>query len=117
MEPQPPKTFTISKKITLTQQDIDDIMSSALGGAGIAYWAPEADIKKQPEEPCDYASEVISRNGSLKIYDAEEEKWHTLTLKKFLKGVAKADVDLSDVDGPAADSIVQCALFGQEIYA
>ena len=116
MDTQPPKTFTITKKISLTQEDIDNIMVSALEG-GIGYWATEAEVKKQPEEPYTYASEVISRDGSLKIYDAEEDKWHILTLKKFLKGVAKAEVDLSDVDAPAADTIIQEALFGKQVYA
>lgn len=113
------KTFTITKKITLTQDDLDSIMVSALEG-GITYWADAAEVKKQPEDPFTYASEVISRGGTLRIHDAEEDKWHLLTLPKFLKALQETDVDLSDmmeVDAPAADSIIQLALFGKQVYA
>lgn len=107
------ETFKYSK--TITAEEIDDIMDSAL--RGISYWAGECRVVG--DYLGDYASEQISRGGQLKIYDAEGEKWHTLTRTKFLKGMGlfTGDTEPTEIDDPAADTIVQLALFGKEVYA
>ena len=114
---------TYEVKLTLSAEDISFILGSALGGSGISYWAnnwyavnPRGGFPKGKFE-----SEALTNGCFINIYDMEGEKWHRLTLKKFLSGVGlalKAGVlDLEDYDGPQADSVVQYALFGKELYA
>lgn len=114
-------------KAHVTSQDIDDIMCAALEG-GITSWCVAA--KPVGKRLGKYAHEQISRGGSLMLYDAEsKDKWE-LTLEKFLRGLARAiedgasvtinaedgTIDISDVDGYVADSIVQIALFGEVVF-
>lgn len=122
-----PKThkITVNVEVTLTPQDIDDIMVAALEG-GINYWCRKAEVvgKYMGE----YASDQISRGGALNLHDAEENKIYELTLEKFLKGVKlyleegnhvlveDGRLDTGDIDGAAADCIVQFALFDEVIY-
>ena len=114
------------KRFNITGQTIDDIMSAALEG-GINYWC---NYVETVESVCfgDYVSEHISRSGSLRLYDSEEDKQYILTLTKFLKGVSlyvangpdaiiyNGEVDASEVDALVADAIVQYALFDDVIY-
>lgn len=120
------KTFGVPRiGVTLTQQDINDIMASALDG-GICYWCRMAEVVG--EYLGEYASDQISRGGSLILYDAESsDKWE-LTLDKFLSGVKlyleqeyhvrveDGRIDTCDVDGNEADCIVQFAIFGQVVF-
>ena len=116
----------------LTEQDIDDIMVSALEG-GISYWAYRAEVVG--EYLGEWASEQISRGGSLEIYlyepfDAENTKMYTLTLDKFLSGfelwvknndtdgaiLPDGHVDCGNIDSIRADAIVQYSLFGDIVF-
>lgn len=109
-------------KVNLTQQDIDDIMVTALEG-GINYWCRKAEVVGEYLGKC--ASDQISRGGSLILHDAESsDKWE-LTLEKFLEGVKRyfedgchvqvddGCIDTGDIDAGDADCIVQFALFGE----
>lgn len=115
----------VSRTLTLMQEDVDDIMVSALEG-GITYWCCEAEVVG--EYLGEYGSEQISRGGVLKLHDAESDDVWELTLDKFLKGVKlwyengddrydavqpDGHVDPCEVDGEMADMIVQYALFGE----
>ena len=119
---------TVEKKINVTQQDIDDIMATALEG-GITYWCNKATVVG--DYLGEYASEQISRGGTLKLYDAEDDEVYELTLDKLLKGIEIAvrdncyseyewingnEIDCCQVDAEVADCIVQYALFGEIIY-
>lgn len=115
----------VEMDVTLTQQDIDDIMSTALDYIG--YWCGKA--KVVGEYLGEFASDQISRGGSLILHDAESsDKWE-LTLDKFLKGVGLYIkegsgvmvedfklVDIGCIDGPDADCIIQYALFGELVF-
>lgn len=118
----------IEKTIKVTQEDIDDIMCSALEG-GITYWCYKA--KVVGDYLGEYASEQISRGGVLKLYDSEDDEVYELTLDKLLKGIEIAardnyyseyewingsEIDCCQVDAEVADCIVQCALFGEVVY-
>ena len=111
----------------LTEEDIDDIMDAAL--YGINYWCSEAEIVG--ERLGDYASDQISRGGTLKLYDAESDDVWELTLEKFLNGfklwVANGDdeygalqsdgsVDTGEIDSATADMIIQYALFDEIVF-
>ncbi len=115
-------------KANLTAQDIDDIMCSALDCIG--YWCRKAEVV-DGEYLGEYASEQISRGGSLMLHDAESsDKWE-LTLEKFLNGVKlwlqngddryhalqkDGTLDTCEIDGEMADLIVQYALFGEVVF-
>ena len=121
------KKFVVRPQIevNLTQQDIDDIMVAALEG-GINYWCREAEVVGKYLG--EYASDQISRGGSLILHDAESsDKWE-LTLEKFLNGVKlyfedgchvqveDNCIDAGDIDASDADCIVQFALFGKVVF-
>jgi len=120
----------IELEVVITNEDIDDIMCSALEG-GINYWCCKAEVVG--EYLAEYGSEQISRGGKLRLYDSEEYKVYELTRDKFMKGLqmyfAKPvtgdfldftdyglHLDTGNVDAAAADSIIQYALFDDVIY-
>ncbi len=112
--------------VNITAQDIDDIMGDALDY--ITYWCRKAEVAEGAYYG-EYASDQISRGGTLILYDREsDDKW-TLTLEKFLFGFKAAiedgyaddwfedgKIEWSYLDGPAVDVIVQLALFGEVVY-
>lgn len=118
----------ITRKIKITDEDIDDIMVSALEG-GICYWCCKAEVIED-DYFGEYASDQISRGGSLRLYDSEEDEVYVLTLDKFMRGLQLAfeqgyyrsywlDGDMLDtcqIDSADADVIVQLALFGEVVF-
>lgn len=76
----------VSFNVLVTDEDIDDIMVSALEG-GINHWCAEA--KVQGEYLGEFASDQISRGGTLLLYDVEERKYEELTKEKFLAGMKR----------------------------
>ena len=118
----------VNKKYTVTPQDIDDIMVTALEG-GINYWCRKAEVVG--EYLGEYASDQISRGGSLILYDAESSDHWELNLEKLLDGIQKAiednwfsdydwyvggGLDCCQIDGDVADVIVQLALFDEIVF-
>jgi hypothetical protein len=118
--------------ITLAEEDIDDIMISALEG-GVVYWADAA--KVDGSYLGEYASEQISHGGKLKFHLIEalenDKRWYVLDRDKFLKGfkmwIESCDdtygvidnvgsVDCGNIDSRCADEIVQYALFGKLVF-
>lgn len=121
----------IEREIALTQEDIDDIVCTALEG-GITYWCYRAEVIG--EYLGEYASDQISRGGTLKLYGEEEvdgeTKWW-LTREKFLNGFKlwvedgadvygavqpDGTVDCFQLDAEMADMIIQYALFGEVVF-
>ena len=122
------KKHSISAVINfvVSDEDIDDIMSAALDG-GITYWCGKAEVVG--EYRGEYASEQISRGGSLKLYDIEDGTVSELTLDKFLTGIRlwienerafeltdTGRLDVCNIDAPAADAIIQYAVFNDVIF-
>ena len=119
--------LTVAFNFVVSGEDIDDIMSAALDG-GITYWCGRAEVVG--EYRGEYASEQISRGGTLKLYDIEEPKTvYELTLEKFLTGLRLwienerafaltkgGKLDVGQIDAPAADTIIQYALFSDIVY-
>ena len=114
-------------EIRIDDQDIDDIMATALD-CGISYWACRAEVVGGVYHG-EFASDEISRGGSLRIYDAEsDDKW-VLTKTKFLHGfrmwfengwgrdaLCDGRVDTGMIDAIGADQIVQFALFKDIVF-
>ena len=122
------ETFSVQANISLelTKQDIDDIMATALEG-GITHWCGKAEVIG--DYLGEYASDQISRGGTLKLYDIENpsETWE-LSLSKLLNGlkmyiesggfgcVEDGAIETGNIDACAADCIVQYALFGELVF-
>lgn len=121
------KKFTVRPQIevNLTQQDIDDIMFTALED-GITYWCCLVEVVG--DYLGKYASDQISRGGMLKLYDSEANDHYWLDCNMFLEGVKlyyengchvsieDNSIDTSDIDANDADCIIQFALFGEVVY-
>ena len=122
------KKYSVSAVINfvVSDEDIDDIMSAALDG-GITYWCGRAEVVG--EYLGEYASEQISRGGTLKLYDVEDGTVSELTLDKFLNGLRlwienertfeltnAGRLDVGQIDALAADAIIQYALFNNVIF-
>ena len=121
------KKFTVRPQIevSLTQQDIDDIMVAALEG-GINYWCRKAEVVG--EYLGEAASDQISRGGILILHDAESAQTWKLTLGKFLNGVKlyfeqgchvqveDNAIDTCDIDAGDADCIIQLAIFEEVVF-
>lgn len=128
------KKFEVHAEIMvrLTQQDVDDIMVSALEG-GICYWSDCVEVVDRYLS--EYASGQISRGGKLKVhvdepFDEANTEWYELDMEKFAQGfrlwlenggdrygaVSNGEVDTCEIDGEMADLIIQYALFGEVVY-
>ena len=112
---------------SLTEEDIDDIMDAAF--YGINYWCCDAEVVGAYLG--DYASEQISRGGTIKLHDAESDDVWELTLEKFLNGVklwiengddeygavgTDGKVDVCKIDAAMADIIIQYAIFEEIVF-
>lgn len=121
-------TIEIHRYIRVTSEDIDDIMATALEG-GITHWCNKATVVG--EYLGEFASEQISRGGTLKLHDAEDDVDYELTLYKLLNGIREAierddyahygwfnknELDTCMIDADVADLIIQLAIFGDVIY-
>ena len=76
----------VSFNVLVTDEDIDDIMVSALEG-GINHWCAEAKVQGNISE----SSPAIrsSTRSSVLLYDVEERKYEELTKEKFLAGMKR----------------------------
>ena len=115
-------------KIHVTQQDIDDIMVAALEG-GIGYWCRKAEVIG--DYLGEYASEQISRDGQLRLYDHDGVGHYVLSKPRLLYGLKRyieegtsgnqliyeGAIDTANIDADIADCIIQYALFGKLVYA
>lgn len=140
-EPDENPGFTVETMIGIIRildEDIDDIMDSAMHGC--TYWCERAEVV-DGEYLGEYASEQISRGGSLMFYPEDDETGVKLTKAKFETGMCLFLVDhiesvFSDnvfeklksctengrinpgmIDGNDADTILQLALFNEIVYS
>ena len=117
------------REIVLKEEDIDDIMVTALEG-GINYWCDEAEVVEN-KRVADWGHEQIARGGALIIHDAESTDCWELNLEKFLNGVKmwiehgyadeagaiyNLELDCGNIDAVQADIIIQFALFGDVVF-
>lgn len=123
-------TITINKNIEVSNEDIDDIMATALEG-GINYWCGLVSVKQQDFKGAEYASDALSKGATLILFDAETNlsQWE-LTREKLLIGITKyfelpnsedildenGTLDTCMIDSCVSDSIIQLALFGELIF-
>ena len=121
-------TISVERKIKVTDQDIDDIITTAFEG-GINYWCSK--VKVVGDYLGEFASDQISRGGTVRLYDSVEDATYDLTLENFMEGLTKAieenwydsygwcdgnSIDTCNVDADVADTIIQLALFDDVVY-
>lgn len=120
MKTKKSKKVTINVPITFNVTELDNILSGCFEG-GSTYWLTEVTAKKDDWKGATYLSDVVSKGGSLLLFDGEENETHTLNLMKLLKGIvlyvqAGNELDFESMDGGTNDEILQYALFGKVIY-
>lgn len=127
--------------VAVTDEDIDDIMSSALNW--ISYWCENVEVVG--EFLGEYANEQISNDGELIFHTIEDPVDETpeileykLDKDKFLSAIAvwlselsdeekggiiikgcaynEFTLDVGQIDGARADEIIQIALFDEVVF-
>ncbi len=130
--------LNVSVKVKITEDDIDDIVASALED-GINYWCE--DVEVVGEYLGEFAAEQISRGGVLKLYDRESGTVHKLDKDRLLIGIKMYIEDMEiprcilgeyersikrggwyysldsfAMDASVADIIVQYGIFREIVY-
>lgn len=118
-------------EVAVTDEDIDDIMVSALE-SGITYWCRRAEVIGERKGE-GWGHEQIARGGGLMLRDTEDDEKYELNREKFLNGLklylrnprysdmleikdGEIHLDTCYIDANEADSIIQLAVFGEIIY-
>jgi hypothetical protein len=107
----------------ITAEMVDDILGTAMD-SGSGYWTHQVSVVGQWPQGADYASDVLTKGGSLRWIEDEGRVEHTLTLTKMRKGIKQAAVHFGltparfydEHDASYADVAVQFALLGEIVY-
>ena len=117
--------ISVSDTVDVTEEDISDIMTTALEG-GITYWCSRIETTGAHSELS--IEERLAKGESLTLHDMKSEKPYTLTCAALLNGlrlflndiprscVYNGKLDTSEIDADDADSIIQLAVFGRIVY-
>lgn len=110
-------------------QMIDDLLVTAFEG-GINYWCNKAEVQDGDYKGGTYASDVVSRGGTVLLHDAVgaesgDDTVHAINLDKMLSGISvfcnkrkiTPEILWETHDAGDADLVVQYAIFGEQIYA
>ena len=133
------KTFRVHAEIVakLMEDDVEDIVCTAIEG-GIGYWCcldntTDAFEEAPDDEPTAItAAKVLLDGGKIRLLDEEDEdKPYFLDIEALMQGfrlwiergydyygavACNGEVDVEQIDAPAADAIFQLALFGDVVY-
>lgn len=117
-----------SQDVHVTNEDVDNIMETAMNGC--SYWCASA--TPVGNYLGEYASEQISKGGTLDFNLLCQDGTAKLTKEKFERGLYKwvtecltkdnhvivgHRIDPGEIDADAADVILQYALFNKVIYS
>lgn len=116
-------------------QQYKDILTSAVEGKAITYWAKGKDVQRQPRTKDEYAYVI-----SMKVGDADPDDdggvkkgWKLLNERSLAKARDKlvnedcdvhrsiaaqfvGPIDKWEVDNEGVDAIIQVAFFGKVVY-
>ena len=122
--------------ISLTGEDIEDIIVTALNG-GIGYWAcldntrPEFDAVGKEDYLDVWTAKILMDGGTVYFLDENDRsEIYELTLPKLMNGVRQfiekgydrygvfvhGTADLANFDADAADTVIQLALFDEVVF-
>jgi hypothetical protein len=110
--------------IELTEQEARDILTTAIEGRGIQYWASDYGviyIERDPETLDITQAKITADNSKDEkktyVVDTDLIKWAVIEIAKSgTWGELIGDIVNEDVDADGADTIVQYACFGEVIY-
>lgn len=127
-------TYNITINIKVTDEDVMDIMCSAIEG-GIGYWACLDNTTKEFEdapkdEPySETCAKILLNGGGVWLVDEDGDYW--LSLERLLIGIENwfksggdkygavcidGTLDCGNIDAECADAIIQFALFDDIVY-
>lgn len=129
------REIKINLTVRLTDEDIEDIVVTALEG-GIGYWAcldnTSKEYEKAPEdEPVSItATKILLNGGTIRFFDEEDDdRPLDMDINDLREGIQKwieggesvtvdsdGRLDLCDLDALGADCIFQNALLGEVVY-
>jgi hypothetical protein len=110
----------IQKDLSLSKDDIDNIVAGALEG-GITYWCTKAKVVNKEYKDGEFTNSVVSRGGSIELYE-DDGSFKVLDLEKLKKGIKtyyetnKRPFDIDDMDADDYDVIIQLAVFDEVVY-
>ena len=112
----------VKKVVRVSMEDVQDVLIGAFEG-GSNYWLSKVRVKDKDYKGGKYASDVIGLGGELILTTMEGEK-HTLTQDMMIKGFQKYlddggvhfPFDSGNPDAWTYDTILQNALFGEQVY-
>ena len=126
----------VSVAVNISEEDIEDLMVTAIEG-GIGYWACLDNrsetymLAPEDESVAETAASILNKGGGVTFLDAEDHsvEW-VLTKEKLLRGVQQfleedvnialyiddGELDMCMIDADHADTIIQYALFGEQVY-
>jgi len=113
-------------EVTLSKEDIDDILFSAFNAGGISGWANKIQVVGEKLGKSVY--EQVGLGGSVVIHDFFCNCSHELNLKRLQAGatqylnescrvrIVNGRIPRGEIDANEADCIVQLSLFGKIKY-
>ena len=112
----------VKKVVRVSMEDVQEVLIGAFEG-GSNYWLRKVKVKDDNYEGEQYASDIVGLGGELILTTMEGEK-HKLTQAKMIKGFQKYldnggmyfPFDSGQADGWTYDTILQNALFGEQVY-
>ena len=128
--------IVFKRKIVLTEEDIEDLMSSAIESGGIGYWTTLDNTtdawKDRPKDEClaEAAAKIILDGKELEFIIDDDRTVRYLNFSNLKRGIEMfidggydiygafvgMDVDMGQIDAERADIIIQLALFDDIIY-
>jgi len=126
-EQETTKSYSIFVPVKVPSDFIEDVLVTVIEG-GIQYWAgiivPQGYPDTMPVSTKAYCELTKDGGevGNVRFYDVEDNTEFVLTLNKLLRGISLyfekygVELDASNIDANAADSIIQYALFGEQVY-
>ena len=112
----------VRKVIDISSEDIEEVLVGAFEG-GSNYWLRKVKVVDDDYKGGEYASDVVGLGGELILTTMEGEK-HKLTQAKMIDGFQKYldnggihfPFGYGNPDAWTYDTILQNALFGEQVY-
>lgn len=116
-----PQTYKVKVELEFSEEQLIDLINQGLKGA-TQYWVDEINVDDPTGEYYDEGKAIVIAKFTVKLHDAEEDKWKRLSLGMVQKGLAaymkeSGKLDTDSYDMYDAEQVIQCALYGKTVYA